>query len=234
VRNAELSDDDGAPIEADPPISLADAERAVSQAESRAEEARARAAELRRQAEADTDDEPARLRRWLRSLPWRVRPPNRKTVGVSAATVLVAASLLASGYLLWQHISLMHEQRRAIEFEAAARRGVEMMLSIDPDHARENVQRSIDNTTGALQSQLRVTSTFLVEDAQKAKVTTKATARDVAVESMNGDSAVMLVVAESDTTNPDKSKRPPAFWRLSVGISWDGGQPKMSKFDFVQ
>ena len=136
--------------------------------------------------------------------------------------------------MLWQHISLTREHKRAVEFEAVARRGVEMMLSIDPDHARENVQRVIDNTTGALQSQMRVTSTYLVEDAQKAKVTTKATARDVAVESMNGDSAVVLVVAESDTTNPDKSKRPPVFWRLSVNINRDGGQPKVSKLDFVQ
>jgi len=256
VRDAELSDDDGAAVEAGPAISLADAEHAVSQAESRAEEARARAAELRRQAEADTDDEadtvddgedtdaatveadktdePRRLRRWLDSARSRVRRPQPTTVGLSAAVVLISAALVASGLMLWQHISLTREHKRAAEFEAVARRGVEMMLSIDPDHARENVQRVIDNTTGALQSQMRVTSTYLVEDAQKAKVTTKATARDVAVESMNGDSAVVLVVAESDTTNPDKSKRPPVFWRLSVNINRDGGQPKISKLDFVQ
>jgi len=256
MRNAELSDDDGAAVEAGPPISLADAELAVSQAESRAEQARARAAELRRQAEADTGDEAetvddgadtdaatvdadqtderGRLRRWLDLARSRVRRTQPKTVGLSAAVMLIVAALGASGYLLWQHISLMHEHKRATEFESAARHGVEMMMSIDPDHARENIQHVIDNTTGELQSQIRVTSTYLVEDAQKAKVTTKATVRDVAVESIAGDSAVLLVVAESDTTNPDKSKRPPAFWRLSVGIDWDGGQPKMSKFDFVK
>jgi Mce-associated membrane protein len=109
-----------------------------------------------------------------------------------------------------------------------------MMMSIDPDHAKENVQRIIDNTTGALKSQYEATSTYMVKSAQDAKVITKATAQDAAVESMTDNSAVVLVVAKSDTTNPDKSKRPPVFWRLSVNIDRDGGQLKLSKLDFVQ
>jgi Mce-associated membrane protein len=264
VLDAQQSDDAGQGVESGPPISLTEAEEAVSRAEARAEEARARAEQLRRQAAASARDEYdpddasdvgvaadtaddgdndeteasgtslARLRRSLRGLQSRVRPPRQTTVGVGAAVVICAASLGASGYMLWQHISLMHEHKRAAEFTTAARAGVELMMSIDPDHARENVQRLIDNTTGVMQTQLRATSTLLVEDAQKAKVTTKATAQDIAVESMTDNSAVVLVLAQSDTTNPDKSKRPPAYWRLSVGLTRDGGQIKMSKVDFVE
>jgi Mce-associated membrane protein len=265
VRDAEHSDDAGPGVERDPPISLKEAQEAVSRAEARAEEARGRAAQLRRQAEADSHDQPdeiddaddvdgdaeadadadatktdehgkstASLRRSLQLMRSRVRPPKRKTVEAGAATVLVLASLVASGTMVSQHISLKHQHKRATEFAAAARHGVELMMSIDPAHARDNIQSLIDNTTGALQSQLRVTSTFLVKDAQDAKVTTKATVQDVAVESMTGDSAVALVVSESDTTNPDKSKRPPVFWRLSVELKNDGGQFKISKVDFVR
>jgi Mce-associated membrane protein len=262
VLDAQHSDDAGQGVESDPPISLTEAEEAVSRAEARAKEARARAEQLRRQAAASSRDDSntdnatdvedtaaddgdnnetaasgpslARLRRSLRGLQSRVRPPKQSTVGVGAAIILCAASLGASGYMLWQHISLMHGHKRAAEFTTAARAGVELMMSIDPDHARENVQRLIDNTTGTMQTQLRATSTILVEDAQKAKVVTKATAEDTAVESMTDNSAVVLVMAKSDTTNPDKSKRPPAYWRLSVGLTRDGGQLKMSKVDFVE
>jgi Mce-associated membrane protein len=251
VLDAQQSDDAGQGVESDPPISLREAEEAVSRAEARAEEARARAEQLRRQAAESSPDESdsdngdhdetaesgtplARLRGALRGVQSRVRPPKQTTVAVAVAIVLSAASLGASGYMLWQHISLMHEHKRAAEYTTAARAGVELMMSIDPDHARENVQRLIDNTTGMMQTQLRATSAYLVEDAQKAKVTTKATAQDIAVESMTANSAVVLVVAKSDTTNPDKSKRPPAYWRLSVGLTRDGGQLKMSKVDFVQ
>jgi Mce-associated membrane protein len=51
---------------------------------------------------------------------------------------------------------------------------------------------------------------------------------------MTDNSAVVLVVAKSDTINPDKSVRPSVFWRLSVNIDRDGDRLKMSKLDFVQ
>jgi Mce-associated membrane protein len=241
-----VTDSDGDPATTEAPASLAEAEEEVSRAEARAEVARARAAELRRQAEVSSGDQsdtaaveddaneteaaPARSRRWRR---WRVRRPG-KTAAAICAAIVIAASAAASGYMVWQHFSLVREHRHAAEFATAARRGVEMMMSIDPDHAKENVQRTIDVTTGPLKSQLEATSTYMVKSAQDAKVTTKATVEDAAVESMTENSAVVLVVAKSDTTNPDKSKRPPVFWRVSVNIDRDGGQLKMSKLDFVQ
>jgi Mce-associated membrane protein len=148
--------------------------------------------------------------------------------------VLISASLAASGYIVWQHLTLVHECQRSAEFAAAARQGVVTLMSIDPDHAMENIQRIIDETTSPLKNQLEASATYMVKNAQDAKVTTKATVKDVAVESMTDNSAVVLVVAHSDTTNPDKSKRPPVFWRLSVDINRDDGQLKISKVDFVQ
>jgi Mce-associated membrane protein len=226
------SDDDTATTEA--PASLAEAEEELSRAEARAEAARARAADLRRQAEGAAETaKPAttRSRRWR--LP-RLRRPTPKAVGVGTAIVLLCASLAATGFMVWQHYALVREQRHAAEFAAAARNGVVTLMSLDADHAAESVQRTIDVTTGALKSQFEATSGFLVKNAQEAKVSTKATVEDVAVESMTDNSAVVLVVAKSDTFNPDKSKRPTVFWRIRVNIERDGGQLKMSKLDFVQ
>lgn len=248
-----MNDSDARPETSEAPHSLAEAEEEAGRAQSRADEARARAMRLRRQADgtsrdqrdatdsADAKDGDAAVgrgagnteshseksrRRW-------VRRPGWKAVRI-AAIVLVSASLATSGYMVWQDLTLARERQRAAEFATAARNGVEMFMSIDPDHAQENVQRILDNTTGPLKSQLEVTATFMVKNAQEAKVTTKATVEDVAVESMTDNSAVVLVVAKSDTTNPDKTKRPPVAWRLSVDLNRDSGQLKMSKVDFVQ
>jgi Mce-associated membrane protein len=251
-----MTDSDADPETAEAPNSLAEAEEEAARAQSRAEEARARAMRLRRQAEAASSDqldandntevaesdstavedgagdaEPPSGKSRPRRI--RVRRPGRKAMGVGAI-VLVSASLATSGYMVWQHLTLAHERQHAAEFAAAARNGVEMFMSIDSDHAKENVQRIIDNTTGQLKSQLEVAANYMVKNAQEAKVTTKATVEDVAVESMTDNSAVVLVVAKSDTTNPDKTKRPPALWRLSVDLDRDGGQLKMSKVEFVQ
>ncbi|MGB7146810.1 hypothetical protein [Mycobacterium sp.] len=238
------SDADSSTTEA--PDSLAEAEAELVRAEERAEAARARAAELRREAEADSSEQsdatedaeadeskPARWRsrrRW----PWRLHVPSRKAVGVGTGIVLLCASLAASGYILWQHRTLVQEREHADEFAAAAREEVETMMTIDPAHATENLQHTIDDATGALKSQLEATSSYVVKNTQEAQVTTKATVQDVAVESMTDSSAVVLVVAKSDTINADKSNRPTVFWRLSVNIERDGDRLKMSKLDFVQ
>jgi Mce-associated membrane protein len=241
-----VTDSDADPSTTEAPDSLAAAEEELVRAEERAKAARARAAELRREAEAGSSEQseptedaagadakpPAsRLRRrWRR----QVRRPTRKAVGVGTAFVLICASLAAGGYIVWQHRTLVQQRQHAAEFAAAAREEVATLMSIDPAHAAENVQHTIDDTTGALKSQLEATSGYMAKNAQDAQVTTKATVQDVAVESMTDNSAVVLVVAKSDTINPDKSVRPPVFWRLSVNIDRDGDRLKMSKLDFVQ
>ena len=241
-----MTDSDGDPSVTEAQDSLAEAEEELVRAEERAEAARARAAELRREAEASSSErsdapedadvaeaKPAPLRS-KRSWPRRLRRPTRKAVGAGLAIVLISVSLAASGYIVWQHRRLVQQRQHAAEFAAAAREGVATLMSIDPDHATESVQRTIDATTGALKSQLEATSSYMAKNAKDEHVTTKATVEDAAVESMTGNSAVVLVVAKSDTTNPDKSKRPSVFWRLSVNLERDGDQLKISKLDFVQ
>ena len=241
-----MTDSDADPSTTEAPDSLAEAEAELVRAEERAEAARARATELRREAEADSSEQTeaaedaeadeAKPARWRsrRRWPWRLGVPSRKAVGVGTGIVLLCASLAASGYILWQHRTLVQQREHADEFAAAAREEVATMMSIDPAHATENLQHTIDDTTGALKSQLEATSSYVVKKTQEAQVTTKATVQDVAVESMTDSSAVVLVVTKSDTINPDKSNRPTVFWRLSVNIERDGNRLKMSKLDFVQ
>ncbi|MFZ0906125.1 MAG: hypothetical protein WAN71_20100 [Mycobacterium sp.] len=234
------------------PASLAEAEEEVLRAEARAEAARALATRLRKDAEAGSDDqigkveetegdadddededEPTlvRARRWR--LP-RVRPPGRKAVAVGVGIVLASASLGASGYMVWQDRATMHKRQLAPEYAAAARLGVTTFMTIDPNHAKDDIQRSIDASTGDLKTQLQARSAFMAQRAEESKVISKVTVEAVGVESWSENSGVALVSAKSDVTDPDNSKRTPMLWRISVKIERDGGQLKMSGVDFLQ
>ena len=236
---------------AEAPVSEADAEDEVAEAEARAKAARARLERLRRAAEtADADNDAAvsedveqrpgtstraRLRRLRRpGRPRWLRRPRRKTIAVGVGIMLVFASLGASGYMVWQHHSIAHNRQLAQEYAAAARQTVTTLMSIDPNHAKEDVQRMIDAATGDLKSQLSVMSALMVKQAEDSKVGGKVTVEAVAVESVSDNSGVVLVAAKSDAIGPDNAKRPPALWRLSVNIERDGSQLKMSKVDFLQ
>jgi Mce-associated membrane protein len=228
------------------PISEVDTEDEVAEAEARAEAARERLSKLRGAAETgDVDaariDEqrPAKSTRarprWLRrpGRPRWLRRPRRKTVAAGVGIVLFCASLGASGYMLWQHHTTVHKQKLNAEFSAAARQGVTALMSIDPDHAKEDVQRAIDASTGDQKNQLSVLSTLIVSKAEDTKVGNKVTVEAVAIQSLSDNSGVVLVAAKTDPTGPDKAKPPPALFRLSVNMDRDDGQLKMSKVDFL-
>lgn len=240
----------GVESDTEAPVSEADTDDEVVKAEARAEAARARLARLRgAAAAADSDDDtvfrgfeqrPAKSTRARLRLPRRPRRPRwlhrpgRKTIAVGVGTVLASTSLGATGYMVWQHRTMVHHRQLAAEFTAAARQGVTTLLSIDPDHAKDSVQRMIDASTGDQKNQLSVLSTLIVKRAEDTKVGSKATVEAVAVESLSDNSGVVLVAAKTDTTGPDNAKPPPALFRLSVNMDRDDGQLKMSKVDFLQ
>jgi Mce-associated membrane protein len=251
VHDAEGSDHRDDPTDVTDPD-----EDDVAKAEARAEAARARILKLRGAAETgdadDADDDSvspdveqrsaksARARLRLPRRPRRprrpgwLRRPGRKTIAVCVGTVLASASLGATGYMLWQHHTAVHNRQLAAEFNAAARQGITVLMSIDPDHAKEDVQRMIDASTGEQKNTLSVLSALIVKKAEETKVGSKVTVEAVAIESLSENSGVVLVAAKTDATGPDNAKPPSALFRLSVNMDRDGGQLKMSKVDFLQ
>lgn len=136
--------------------------------------------------------------------------------------------------MLSQHHTAVHNRQLAAEFSTAARQGITAFMSIDPDHAKESVQRTIDASTGDQKDQLSVLSPLMVKKAEETKVGTKVTIEAVAVQSFSDNSGVVLVAAKTDPIGPGNAKPPPALFRLSVNMNRDGGQLKMSKVEFVR
>jgi Mce-associated membrane protein len=235
-----VTDPDGPAAEG--PVSVAEADDEVARAEARAEAARARVARLRRatgteEAKDDgavpqADDQRATKSSRLR-LRWPHRP-GRKAIAVGVGIVLGCGSLGASGYMVWQHHTLMHNRQLAQEYAAAARQGVTTLMSFDANHVKEDFQRIIDASTGELKDQLSATASLRAKQAEAAKASSKVAVQAVAVESVTDNSAVVLVSAKSDVTDADNSKRPPALWQISVTINRVDGQLKMSRVDFLQ
>jgi Mce-associated membrane protein len=242
-----VHDPDGADAE----LSEADAEDEVAKAEARAEAARARLEKLRGSADTEDSDNgdaaakdvearPAKSTRARRRFPRRpgrpqwLRRPRRKAIAAGIGVVLFSASLGASGYMLWQHRTAVHSRQLAVEFTAAARQGITALMSIEPDHARRDVQAMLDATTGNLNGELSAMSALMVKKAEDSKVGSKVSVEGVAVESLSDNAGVVLVAAKTETTGPDNAKPPPALFRLSVTINRDGGKLKMSKVDYLE
>lgn len=162
-----------------------------------------------------------------RRLSWRAILVN------CVALASAAALLAATGYMVWQDRRLSEQRHREAEFAAAARQGVVNLMSLDFNRAKDDVQRIIDSSTGAFKSDFQATAGDLATSARNAKAVSNTTVNATAVESMNPDSAVVLVAATSTLTNAGGAKDEKRSWRLSVTVSRDGAQLKIAKVDFV-
>jgi Mce-associated membrane protein len=199
-----------------------------------------RALQLSRQAAAgadDVDDSAAAAEaaspRWVRLRRRMLRRPGRKSLAAGAAVMLICAFLGITGYAVWYHHKATGERQRAAEFAAAAQQSVILLMSIDANKARDDLQRVIDNSTGQFKTSMLVNGNDLVEQVEHSKVSTKVAVKAVAVESMTGDSAVVLVTAKTEATDPDKTKLPPRPWRVVMSLQKDDGQIKMSQVEYV-
>lgn len=203
-----------------------EAEQQVAEAEARAEAARARAEELRRQLEGLQAQAPEAAARTA---------PTLRIVAASFAAVMTAALLSATGYMLWRHHNATQQHREAAEYTAAARQGVINLMSVDYTNAKDTVQRVIEGSTGRFRNNFEETADDFVKALQQEKIITRARVNDAAVESMTGDSAVVLISATSQREGADapKSQQQPRVWRVVVTVQREGGQVKLSGVEFV-
>lgn len=161
---------------------------------------------------------------------WR---PKFGSVLAGVAILVSGALMAASGYMVWYHQQADREQQRRAEFAAAASQAAVTLMSIDSATAQDNVRQIIDNSTGQFKDDIQSSSEDLVKAAQDSKATTKATTKASAVQSMDGDSAVVLVSTGTTVSNSAGANQQPRNWRLSITMVKDGGQIKMSKVEFV-
>jgi Mce-associated membrane protein len=236
----------------DDQLSAEAADAAAAAAEARAEAARARANELRRKLDASSDEAPASAETATEAgtedepvgsqseptedvSPQKKRRPWLKIAATTLAVLLIAGLLSVTGYMVWQHRDNEAQRHRSAEFAAAARQGVVNLMSLDYTHAKESVQRVIDDSTGKFKSNFEDGSADLMKALQDAKIATKVTVNDSAVESMDKDSATVLVAATSQRTGPDapKADQQPRVWRVVVSLVREGDQLKMSDVEFA-
>ncbi|MGA5544619.1 hypothetical protein ACPCIR_22410 [Mycobacterium sp. NPDC051198] len=156
-----------------------------------------------------------------------------KFVAAGVTIALILTFLVLSGLMFWQHRNASADQRRAAEYSAVARQGVVTLMSLDFNHAKEDVQRIIDSSTGQFKEDFQATADDFIKVAESSKAVTETTVSAAAVDSMTDDSAVVLVAATSRVTNAAGAKQDPRTWRLAVTLNKDGDQMKLSKVEFV-
>ena len=208
---------------------LAEAEAAETQARAEAARAKDRAAELRIAELEDTDAEesdtegeasPSSQRPWL-------------AVGRIAALALIGLLLVSAVVMFVQYRKADSQRTRSAEYVAAAREGVVALLSIDYSHAKADVDRLLDLSTGSFKENFINGADDFIASAEKSKSVTKGEITGAALESLDGNTGVVMLAATSQVTASSTGPQERRPWRMNVTVSEDGGRLKMSNVEFV-
>lgn len=191
-------------------VEAADAEAA--EAEAHAQQARARAARLR-SAES--------------------RPRRRRRVALAAAAVIGVAGLALTATMLVKHREVAAQRAEDSQRVEAARTAVTALLSIDHTRARADVQRVLDVTAGSFHDDFARSADDFVSTAERYQTVTRGEVKAAALQNATADSAVVLVAAVSQVSNASGAREDPRPFRMSVTVTRDGGQFKMSDLEFV-
>ncbi|BBY24574.1 hypothetical protein MSTO_47790 [Mycobacterium stomatepiae] len=175
--------------------------------------------------DAESETKPARR--------LRLRWPSLSVTWKAAVIILICVFTGASGYMMWQRHEITERNQRVANFIAGARQGVVNMISLDFSKAKEDVQRVIDSSTGQFRDDFQQREKDFTTVVEQSKVVTQGTVNAAAVQSINGDYALVLVAATSHITNAAGAKDEPRNWRLKVTVKDDGGKYKMSNVEFI-
>lgn len=164
------------------------------------------------------------------------RNARRVVLTVVAATLIVVISLgllSVGGWMMWQHHKIVGEQQQRAEYAAGASQGVVNLMSLDFNHAKQDVQRIIDSTTGDFKKDFEAQAGDFVKVAESSKAITVATVHATAVQSMTDNTANVLLAVSTRVSNAASKEQQPRSWRLSVDVVRDDGQIKLAKVEFV-
>jgi Mce-associated membrane protein len=155
-------------------------------------------------------------------------------LALSTAVLLAIVGLLGvSGWMAWQHHNVVKERQRAAAYRATARQGVINLTSLDFNKAKEDVQRVLDSATGEFKEDFQKRAEDFASVVKDSKAVTEGSVAATAVESMNNDSAVVLVLANERVTNIAGAKDQPRTFRFRVSVVHEGDDLKVSKVEFV-
>lgn len=187
------------------------------------------------QAESDTAAEPAESGRpgRLRTLGRKLLRPSKVGVALAVMVMVTLAAVAGAVAIGWQHHQAGEQQDRAARFSDVAELGVVAVTSLDYRNAERDVKRIVDLSTGEFAKDFTDRSKDFTSVIKKSEVTTKGKVTSSAVESVDGDTATVLVAATSEVTNAAGAKEEPRTWRLRVTVTDVDGTMKISKVDFV-
>lgn len=166
--------------------------------------------------------------------------PASRRPGVPAFRTIIAAGLIAAlttaglgGWVAYRlHQTQQIEARRSLFLEVG-RQSALNLTTIDFADVDADIQRVVDSATGAFRQDFEQRSPQLADFVRKAQSKTEGNVTEAGIESIDGDSATVLVAVSVKASDHEAPDQPLRLWRMRIDLREDAGNVKVSNVGFV-
>jgi Mce-associated membrane protein len=163
------------------------------------------------------------------------RTPRRHGLRLASVAALLMVVVLGAlvGWLGFRaHESNQLAQERAL-FLATARQGALNLTTIRYTEVETDIKRILDSATGTFYDDFQSRSQPFVDVVKQAQSKSEGTITEAGLESVQGDSAQVLVGVTVKTSNAGAPEQQPRAWRMRISVQKMGDAAKVSNVEFV-
>jgi Mce-associated membrane protein len=151
-----------------------------------------------------------------------------------AIGVIVVVGLAAlTGWLGFRTYQSQEADAQRSLFLEVGRQGALNLTTINYTQAEADVARILDSATGTFHDDFQKRSQPFIEVVKQAQSKTEGTVTAAGLESVNGDSAQVLVAVSVKTTNAGAPEQQPPAWRMRIDVQKVNDGVKVSNVGFV-
>jgi Mce-associated membrane protein len=164
----------------------------------------------------------------------RLWPRSEVSLGLLAGVVSVCALAGLVGWLglTAYHARAAHEQRQL--FLQAARQGALDLTTIRANDVDADVQRVLDASTGKFYDEFKARSADFAAAVRQAQSSSTGTVTEAGIETIDNDTAQVLVSAAVHTEIAQAPAQEPRYWRMRITVKRvDQQLPKVADVEFV-
>jgi Mce-associated membrane protein len=161
-------------------------------------------------------------------------PPASGTRLALAIGVIAVVGLAAlTGWLGFRTYQSHQAEAQRSLFLEVGRQGALNLTTISYTEAEADVARILDSATGTFRDDFQKRSQPFIEVVKQAQSKTEGTVTAAGLESVNGDSAQVLVAVSVKTTNAGAPEQQPHAWRMRINVQKVNDGVKVSNVTFV-
>jgi Mce-associated membrane protein len=159
------------------------------------------------------------------------RSPTRLAAVVGLASVVALLALV--GWLGYQQHAVKSAIQQRNLFLETGKQAATNLTTIDFATADADIARILDSTSGAFHDDFKTRSGPFIDVVRKTQSKSAGKISEAAIESINGNTAQLLIAVNVETKTTAMPQPSSRAWRMRIAVERNGDSAKVTKVDFV-